>query len=379
MSGVCLTALGVAGLPNDLENWLAAFQVIGSDGARWIFVFVGLAVLGVVAVGERGAPPAAIAEEKRLETKHPEGEDALRRPALDGRSYGGAAVGVALRRHHADKEAHDVFVAAEAEIALANEEAREMARLLRKDWPYMTPDEALVQTALPSWRARTTEFIGAVLGAAQRAAFKGSAVGSDLLERLEAEGRFLGDLAINLSADSIRVNRTEFLEAREKRRDHSAADFLSYDHYRAPGAPPTDPDSPTPSQFGRRDDRGELAKRCHLLAGSMEQWVEAFRDRRSERVEKLVEEWLEADTEIDPAEARRKAYTHDEKTWETDYRLKYGEEARAVFRDAWELHEVAEEHEQLAVAPLAGEFEEVPKLFNTVADRLYRQVERPRS
>ena len=109
-----------------------------------------------------------------------------------------------------------------------------------------------------------------------------------------------------------------------------------------------------------------------MLAGSVERWVESFSGGRSERVETLVREMLEADAELDPAEARRKARTRDEKTWELDYRLKYGEEARIVFQEAWELHEVAKEHEQLAVAPLAVEFEEVPKLFNEIADRLYR-------
>src|SRR3954451_13568202 len=70
-----------------------------------------------------------------------------------------------------------VFVAAEAEIALAREEALEMAKLLRVELPTLSVDGALVQTALPSWRAKTTNFIGTILGAAQRAAFKASEAG----------------------------------------------------------------------------------------------------------------------------------------------------------------------------------------------------------
>ena len=131
------------------------------------------------------------------------------------------------------------------------------------------------------------------------------------------------------------------------------------------------PPAPGLGEFGRRDDRGELAQRCHMLAGSVERWVESFKNGHSQRAEKLVDEWLAADAETDPAEARLKAYTRDEKTWETDYRLKYEREAREVFRRAWEMHEVAKEHEQLATAPVAIQFEEVSKLFNTIAERLY--------
>lgn len=268
-----------------------------------------------------------------------------------------------------------VFVATEGEIALAREEALEMAKLLRAEWPHLSVDGALVQTALPDWRAKTTDFIGTVLGAAQRAAFKASETGGDVLERLDSEGGFLGDLAVNLSTDSIRVNEAEFLEARAKRRDHDAARFLDYNQERAPAAPPP-LDRPVPSdasgEFGRRDDRGELAKRCHMLAGSIERWVAAFNSGHSQRAEEYVKEWLEADPGTDPAEARRKAYTRDEKHWEFDYRLKYQSEATKLFRGAWELGEVAKEHERLATAPLAIQFEEVPRLFNEIADRLYQ-------
>lgn len=70
-----------------------------------------------------------------------------------------------------------VFVAVEGEVALAHEEALEMIKLLRAEWPYITVEGALVQTALPDWRTKTTDFIGTTLGSAQRAAFKASAVG----------------------------------------------------------------------------------------------------------------------------------------------------------------------------------------------------------
>jgi uncharacterized protein YeaO (DUF488 family) len=127
-------------------------------------------------------------------------------------------------------------------------------------------------------------------------------------------------------------------------------------------------------EFGRRDDFGELAQRCHMLAGRVERWVEGFNRGHSERAERMVEEWLAADPATDPAEARRKAYAHDEKNWETDYRLKYEAEAKQLFTEAWELGEIAKEHEQLAVRPLAIQFEEVSKLFDEIAESLYAEV-----
>lgn len=169
------------------------------------------------------------------------------------------------------------------------------------------------------------------------------------------------------------VEKQRLLEVKPRRgsapRDHVLAvvDWLKERRDRSPAQRSTD-DS---GEFGRRDDRGELAQRCHMLAGSVERWVESFKQGHSERAEKFVAEWLEADPATDPAEARRKALTRDEKNWEFDYRLKYQSEAAKRFREAWELGEVAKEHEQLATAPLAIQFEEVPKLFNTIADRLY--------
>jgi hypothetical protein len=143
----------------------------------------------------------------------------------------------------------------------------------------------------------------------------------------------------------------------------------------AVGLPPApNPNPPTGlGEFGRRDDKGDLAKRCQALAGSVERWVEGFDRGHSERAERMVAEWLEADSTTDPAEARRKAYTRDEKNWEVDYRLKYEIEARKLFDEAFEMGEVAREHEQLAIAPLAIQFEAVPSLFNEIAARLYGQ------
>ncbi len=126
-------------------------------------------------------------------------------------------------------------------------------------------------------------------------------------------------------------------------------------------------------EFSSRNDGGELAQRCHMLAGSVERWVESFNRGHSERAERMVEEWLAADPATDPGEARRTAYTRDEKNWEADYRLKYAAEAKKLFDKAYEMGEIAKEHERLATKPLAIEFESVPKLFNEIAESLYGQ------
>ena len=46
------------------------------------------------------------------------------------------------------------LVRVEAEVALIHEEANEMVGLLKKEWPYIGVDGAVVQTALPSWKAK---------------------------------------------------------------------------------------------------------------------------------------------------------------------------------------------------------------------------------
>jgi hypothetical protein len=136
-----------------------------------------------------------------------------------------------------------------------------------------------------------------------------------------------------------------------------------------PPAPATA--APPASDHPRRDDRGELAQKCHMLAGSIERWVESYKRQQPATVEKMVEEWLAADSTVDEAEARRKAYDRYDKNWRTGYAIKYRPEAKKLFDDAWEMHEIAKSLERLAVQPVPTEFEEVPKLFNDIAARLY--------
>jgi hypothetical protein len=169
--------------------------------------------------------------------------EAARVPSRSGRIRGGAAVGEAIRRSSSEREVDAVFLAVEAEVALAHEEALEMTSLLRADWPHITPTGAVVEAALPDWRAKTTTFVGTVLGAAQRAAFKGADKGANSLERLEAQSKFLNELALGLAPDLVRVGEGDLLRARAARRKHQATGFLDYNHERPSDAPPRNPDS----------------------------------------------------------------------------------------------------------------------------------------
>jgi hypothetical protein len=154
--------------------------------------------------------------------------DRLRRAPgrFGGRVYGGAEIGAALRRWENEKQAKAVFVAVEAEISLAYEEALELMKMLAKEPPHTAVEAALAKTVLPDWRAKMTEFIGVVLGSAQRSAFKGAGVGGNELKRLESESQFLSGLALNLSSDSVRIGGQKVLEARHARRSHEAG-FLN--------------------------------------------------------------------------------------------------------------------------------------------------------
>lgn len=143
-------------------------------------------------------------------------------------------MGEAIRRRQEKEEEEAGFLAVEGELSLAYEEALEMAKVLRAEWPHITPDGAVVQVALPDWRVKTTTFIATVLGSAQRAAFKGSRRGRDELERLEAEGEFLRQLAVGLSPEAIRLDEAGILRARASRREHEPSHFLRYDHDRMP-------------------------------------------------------------------------------------------------------------------------------------------------
>lgn len=204
-------------------------------------VALGVALLGIAIALVKAVPPRPPTKRLLVNGSYAIEQRSLKAtPVTIQTSSGGRIYGPgAIRQGLAAQKQRGVWEAVEGEIALAHDEAIEMAKMLGREWPHITVEGALVKTVLPDWRAKTTEFIGTVLGSAQRSAFKGASIGDDELARLESEGKFLSDLALNLPPDSVRVGQQEVLEARQKRRDHRAAGFLKYDHVRATGAPPT--------------------------------------------------------------------------------------------------------------------------------------------
>ena len=114
-----------------------------------------------------------------------------------------------------------------------------------------------------------------------------------------------------------------------------------------------------------------------MLAGSIERWVARFQRQESETVERMSDEVLKVEPELDRAEVRRRMQTRYEKNWELEYRIKYKTETKALFDKAYEMGEIAKEHEQLATRPLAIQFNEVPALFNEIAESLYAAAEAP--
>jgi len=154
-----------------------------------------------------------------------------------GRTYGGAAVGAAVREHAARQDQQALFVAVEGEVGVLLEEAVELRKLLSDELPWITPKGTELEEAIRHWREKVDDFIAVVLGPGRRAAFRTVYTGNDPTDRLEAEAGFLADLGREVEAGAIRVDQDEFLQARERRRDNKAAGFLEYDHFRAPGAP----------------------------------------------------------------------------------------------------------------------------------------------
>lgn len=216
---------------------------------------------------------------------------------VSGRIYGGAAVGAAIRQLAARQEEEAVFVAAEGEIGLALEEAAELKRLLFDEGPWITPKGTELEAAVPDWREKTTAFIATVLGPGQRAAFRTVYTGNDPTDRLEAEAKFLAELARGIEPDAIRIGEAEILSAREARRENRAAQFLEYDHFRAPGAPP-------PADLGEQIDA--LMREGIDLVGELRVAVEPERTKSGIKVS-----GGEA-----PAEWQEKANDFREKAWE---------------------------------------------------------------
>jgi hypothetical protein len=120
----------------------------------------------------------------------------------------------------------NAHIGVEDEVSLAYEEALEMARIIRPE--PLTPEGAVVLTALPDWEEKTALFLGSVLGSPYRAAFRGSGVEDSALARLESERAFLGQLSFRLTAEMIRVGEGEANAAISQRRENETASFFVY-------------------------------------------------------------------------------------------------------------------------------------------------------
>jgi hypothetical protein len=120
----------------------------------------------------------------------------------------------------------NALVALEDELSLAYEEALAMARIIRPE--PLTPEGAVVMTALPDWEEKTALFLGNVLGPAYRALFRGSGIDDAPFVRLESERAFLGQLSIRLTPEMIRVGEAAVGEAISRRRENESAAFFVY-------------------------------------------------------------------------------------------------------------------------------------------------------
>lgn len=135
-----------------------------------------------------------------------------------------------------DREA--VFTAVAVEISNAGGEGLRMHALLTAERPWITPKSQDLERAISDWRDKTTEFLTVVLGPIQRAAFANAGIGTyGDLDQLKAEADFLCEMSQGLTLDSVRATESEVLAARTARQNLSA-NFVEYDGYRAPGAPP---------------------------------------------------------------------------------------------------------------------------------------------
>lgn len=271
------------------------------------------------------------------------------------------------------------LVRVEAEVALIHEEANEMLGLLRKEWPYTGVDGALVQTALPSWKAKSANFLGATLGAGQRSRFNASGTGNDALERLEAEAAFLGELVAGLSPEMVRLDEQGIEKAIRERREHDAARFIDYNHSPAihPNQEPPRDLSPAELRerldcklYPRRDDRQELGEECDTLATRIGVVNEKTEEERGGAVTRYSEEILGADPSLDPDQTLKEAEAHFNRNVEAAYALEFRDEALKLFDEAREHGAIAAKTRRIVERPLAIEMQEIPHLFQVLARRL---------
>jgi hypothetical protein len=173
LSGSLFTFVGLAGVPSDLENWSAAFQAIGSELGRWLLVVVGLGVIAAVAISKRtlvqGHPPRAPAGQRNLREKaptplptqvrRPPQDPTQRQPASSGRIYGSGAIQQAIFENARREDR----AAVEREFVTMIEEGKKLCEgEFVGDPPWLHYGH---------WRRGILDFVGSVLGAAERQRF----------------------------------------------------------------------------------------------------------------------------------------------------------------------------------------------------------------
>lgn len=112
--------------------------------------------------------------------------------------------------------ASDSFAKVEEELARIHQEASELARERRKEWPYLAPD---LEAFSPPWIQEVHSFICLILGPAQAVAFEAAArKGADELARLESISDFLGAISTSLTPEMVRADAKGIAEAGDRRR-----------------------------------------------------------------------------------------------------------------------------------------------------------------
>lgn len=128
--------------------------------------------------------------------------------------------------------------------------------------------------------------------------------------------------------------------------------------------------APAPPQSEPQSNALELAQKCKTLGRSIEHWLEGNRQRREPAVQRLAAELQVIEPDLDILAARRRGRAQYDRDAEAEYASKFRSEAKRLFGDAYEMGGIDKEYELLAVKPSAAEFEQAPKLFIELADRI---------
>jgi hypothetical protein len=122
--------------------------------------------------------------------------------------------------------------------------------------------------------------------------------------------------------------------------------------------------------YRRRDDRRELGEQCAFFAMKMRVFNEEQEWKRERTIARFAKEAREANSDLDPLQARRDAEDHFARNVVAAYAFEMREEALQLFDKAREFGEIEARARRIAERPLAVEMREVPNLFVVLARRL---------